>query len=476
MEAAVRPVHRLLAPALLLLIPLSSRAQTLNGRFLDAAIDSVVAAHMEDGRVAGLSVAVARGGDVLHHESYGYADVELHVQTPLDAVFEIGSVTKQFTSVMVLQLVEEGKLDLDEDIRTYLPDFDTGGRFVPLRRLLDHSSGMKGYTEMPVFGGLMVQALPRDSLLTLIENAPWDFEPGEAVIYNNSAYFLVGLILEAVTEKRYEDLVEERIFEPLGMERSLYCSNTTVVEDRAHGYDAAPDGLRRARYLDHRWPYSAGSLCSTARDLIRWNRALHGGEVLSAEMYELLVTPEALNDGTMIRYAKGVGHDHGVHGEVIAHGGGINGFLSDGRYYPDEALTVVVLQNTVGPSGPNAVSAGIVDLLLPKESEPQAVPFSGRLDALTGSYRGPSRGRPLQAVFAVEAGTLRASLNGSEESQALKHIGGGIFVASDDPWGPRVWFVDSEGRVVGTPGSAAPVEARFDTGGGHNLLARQPEG
>ena len=168
----MRPVHRLLAPALLLFFPLSSGAQTLNGRFLDAAIDSVVAAHMEDGRVAGLSVAVARGGDVLHHESYGYADVELHVQTPLDAVFEIGSVTKQFTSVMVLQLVEEGKLDLDEDIRTYLPDFDTGGRVVPLRRLLDHSSGMKGYTEMPVFGGLMVQALPRDSLLTLIENAP----------------------------------------------------------------------------------------------------------------------------------------------------------------------------------------------------------------------------------------------------------------------------------------------------------------
>lgn len=265
---------------------------------LEALVDSIAEHHLEAGSLAGITVGVSRGEETVFLKAYGHADLEWDVAMPVDAVHEIGSVTKQFTSVALLKLWEEGELDLDADITTWLPDYDTQGRAISLRRLFDHTSGIKGYTEMADFGAVATRSLPRDSLVALFEAVPLEFEPGTAMIYNNSAYFLLGLILEEVTGRPYAEVVEEEIFAALGMDRSSYCDNTAVVENRAHGYQGGADGLRRADYIDHTWPYAAGSLCSTVGDLLRWNRALHGGEVLGAEAYELLVTPRPLADGT----------------------------------------------------------------------------------------------------------------------------------------------------------------------------------
>ena len=230
---------------------------------LVAALDSAARAHAEQEMVAGVSVAVVQGADTLLMAGYGSADLEWGVPTPPDggASYEIGSVTKQFTAAAILLLAERGDLDLDADASTYVPEFDFKGRSVPLRRLLDHTSGIKGYTEMPVFGELAMMDLPRDTLVTLVESEPFEFEPGTAAIYNNSAYFLLGLVIEAVSGQSYEDFVAENLFGPLGMEDSYYCSESAIRQDRAHGYDGTPDGLIRKRYLDHTWPYAAGSSC-----------------------------------------------------------------------------------------------------------------------------------------------------------------------------------------------------------------------
>ena len=252
---------------------------------------------------------MVRGADTLLLRGYGYADLEWEVPTPPDAAasYEIGSVTKQFTAAAVLKLVDEGRIDLDADVTEYLPDFDTQDHPVPVRRLLDHTSGIQGYTEMPVFGDLMRDPLPRDSLVSLVEAEPFLFEPGTGQIYNNSAFFLLGLIIEEISGDSYEAFVQTRLFEPLGMDRSYYCSVSDIRARRAHGYDAGPDGLQRKAYLDHTWPYAAGSLCSTAGDLVRWNQALHGGRVLSAASYEAMTTPLPLLDGTELEYAMGLG-------------------------------------------------------------------------------------------------------------------------------------------------------------------------
>lgn len=424
-------------------------------------LDSAAHAHVQGEIIAGVSVAVVQRGETLLQRGYGYVDLEWGVETPRDggASYEIGSVTKQFTAAGAMLLVEEGKLNLEADFTDYV-DFDSQGHTVPVRRLLDHTSGIKGYTEMTAFDELSSLKLPRDSLMRIVERAPFEFEPGAAQIYNNSAYFLLGLIIEAVSGQPYEDFVAERLFEPAGMNDSYYCSEALVRERRAHGYDAVrPDMLIRARYLDHTWPYAAGSLCSTVGDLVRWNLALHGGTLLREGSYRAMTTPTPLEDGTPIRYAMGL-QVHDTSGRlVIQHGGGINGFLSDGRYYPDEELLVVVLQNSTGPVGPGSLAADMVELVLGPAPKPASATFEGNVGELTGSYRGPARGETMTVSVTLENGALALRTGEPEETGLLDYRGGLRWALGD----VQVSFVRSGGRIA---------ELRFDTGGGHYVLRR----
>ena len=275
------------------------------GRLI-AAIDSLAAEALKGGQVAGLSIAVVRERDTLLLKGYGKADLELDVPTPDRGIYEIGSVTKQFTAVAILQLQEQGKLSLDDELTKYLPSYPMQGHRVTLRRLLDHTSGIAGYTELPDFDAVSVRALPRDSLVALFSAKPFAFAPGEAEVYNNSAYFLLGLIIEKVSGIPYEKYVQQYLFARAGMADSRYCSNRDVVARRVHGYDFDNGRLTLAKYLDFTWPYAAGSLCSTAGDLVAWTRALHGGRLLGPAAYRELITPGTLTDGTRLRYAKGV--------------------------------------------------------------------------------------------------------------------------------------------------------------------------
>lgn len=426
---------------------------------LSARLDSAARAYADDPTVPGVSVAVVRRGEVLLQRGYGLVDLEWRVPTPPDGrvSYEIGSITKQFTAAAILLLAEEGKVDLDADFTEYVT-YDTKGRRVPLRRLLDHTSGIQGYTEMPVFGSLATQPLPQDSLIRLFEAEPFQFEPGTALIYNNSAYFLLGKVIEAVSGQTYVDFVQERLFDPVGMTDSYYCSESGVRPRRAHGYDAlGPDSLIRARYLDHRWPYAAGSLCSTVADLVRWNQALHGGRVLSAASYREMTTPDPLEDGTAVRYAMGLGVDAPGGRRQIAHGGGINGFVSDGRYYPDHELIVVVLQNSTG-APPARLGTALVDLVLGPLPESVAVPSPVAARELAGTYRGASRGGEMTIVVGERAGEPTFRL-GNDELEGARHTGALTWRQGDT----RLSFVRDGNRTT---------ELRFDTGGGHFVLRR----
>jgi CubicO group peptidase (beta-lactamase class C family) len=403
------------------------------GAALIAAIDSVATEGIEAGRAAGMSIAVIQNGEPVLVKAYGSADLELNVPTPADAVYEIGSVTKQFTAVALLMLVEEGTVSLDDDFSKWFPDYPLDGRRIPVRRLLDHTSGIKGYTEMQVFGSLTTQALPQDSLIALIAAEPFDFEPGEALIYNNSAYFLLGKLIEKASGKTYEEFVEERLFAAVGMTNSRYCHKEEFTPLRAKGYQPGSDGsLRPANYLDHRWPYAAGSLCSTVSDLATWNEALHGdgagGELLTAESYRSLITPGSLNDGTPVRYAKGLmitrrdGHPR------IAHGGGIFGYVSELRYLPEAGLSIVVLINTAGPVSPSAIATAVEDLVLGPVSPVIPRAYSGDLSRLEGAFRGASRGsRMTVTVSAGEDGLTVRRGTAQGERQPLRWLGGTTF-------------------------------------------------
>ena len=181
-----------------------------------SAIDAIMEAPIKAGKVAGGSVAVVKGNDTVLVKGYGFADLELDVPTPPRATYEIGSVTKQFTAASILLLAEQGKLSLDDDLTKFLPDYPAQGNRVTIRRLLNHTSGIKGYTELSEFGELQAQKKPRQELVKLFGGKPFEFKPGEEEIYNNSAFFLLGLIIEKVSGKTYAEFVQEQLFDKPG--------------------------------------------------------------------------------------------------------------------------------------------------------------------------------------------------------------------------------------------------------------------
>jgi CubicO group peptidase (beta-lactamase class C family) len=442
MRAVTAPI---LACAILAAAAADGEAQTRDYRRIAGAVDSIVADALRDGRAAGMSVAVVMGHDTIVLKGYGHAELEHRVPTPDRALYEIGSVTKQFTAAAVIQLHEAGALDLDDDLTKHLPDYPAQGRTVTLRRLLDHTSGIRGYTELPEFGPLSVRRLARDSLVALFSAHPFDFEPGDALIYNNSGYFLLGLIIERVSGMSYEEYVREHLFRRAGMEDSGYCDERAIVSGRAHGYDMTPDGLRRAAYLDHTWPYAAGSLCSTAGDLVAWNRALHGGRILSPAGYRELTTPRPLNDGVPVRYAGGLLVDS-VNGQrVIEHGGGINGFLTDVKYFPDQHLTIAVLVNTAGPVAPKRITRDIAGLIL-GGTPPESVPLATPPDVYAGEYRGIGGGGPVVVIVAPDsAGTGITAAFGSGTPTPLRPAGGELFMRGERD---RFTFIRTAGDVT----------------------------
>lgn len=396
-------------------------------------MDSIAREHVGT-RIAGLSVGVIRGDEMLLNKSYGHANLQWQVPMPLDAVHEIGSITKQFTTVAILQLSGQERLNLDADIHEYLPDFDTQGRQISIRRLMDHTSGIKGFTEMAEFREISQRKLPREVLLRLIEKQAYEFEPGAAMIYNNSAYFLLGLIIETVSGQPFEQYVQKHLFDVVGMPDSSYCSNEELVLNKAEGYQYTPGGLTLARYHDHTWPYAAGSLCSTVSDLLAWNQALHKGELLSPELYATLITPVPLDDGTPVRYAMGLVHYEHPTGRIIEHGGGIDGFLSHSRYYPDEDLTVVVLQNTGGPPGPAAITNQIGEELFGTRELYRAQSLPEDTSAFAGTFRGPARGAIYTVTTAVVDGQLTAVVQAGDTarpSESLTFIGDNVFALND---------------------------------------------
>lgn len=409
MQTRFRPTA--LALALTTLVATDAAAQT--GRTLAERLDSIAASGVLANRAVGTVAAVVKGNDTLLMKGYGRANVEWDVPMPADAMFEIGSVTKQFTAAAILQLRDEGKLSLDDEITKWFPDFDTRGNTVTVRHLLDHTSGMVGLTEMPEFDLLVWnQAFPRDSAYALIKRYPFQFPTGTAQMYNNSAFWLAGLIVEKASGMTYEDYVEQRIFAPLGMTRSMYCDSGEHVPGRANGYSVRNGVIRRAPTNVHRWPFAAGSLCSTAGDLVKWVRALHGGQVLSPRSYQEMTTPSTLADGTPLRYGLGIGVGKDSRGlTYIGHGGSVSGFTAEAGWYPDAQMAVVVLVNSNGSVDPGDVGGELAAELLPWE-RPTAAPFTGDAASLVGTYRGPGRGRDMVVQVTQAPQGIAVSVNG----------------------------------------------------------------
>ena len=364
-----------------------------------ARLDALMARYHDAGRLSG-AVLVARGDSVLYERGFGEADREWGVANAPDTRFRIGSVTKQFTAALVLQLVEDGRLALDGHVSDYLPDYPAEtGRRLTIHHLLSHTGGVPNYTALPGFmDGPARDPFATDSFLTVFSGLPLEFEPGAQFAYSNSGYFLLGAIIERTTGKTYEAALRERILVPLGLADTGYDRTGRILGRRAAGYRKADLGYEHAAYLDDSVPHAAGMLYSTVRDLHRWTRALHAGRPFRRpETLARMTTP--VLDG----YGYGIGMDEVALGErsvrAIEHGGNVNGFAAMLTYLPDDGTTVVVLDNAEGEAGAVARAATQALYGAPVD-EPRrsfAVAVAAAIEA-EGAEAGVARYRTLKAA------------------------------------------------------------------------------
>ena len=272
-------LRSVLATLTLLTSPFAAFAQDSAGRS-DArrervirVVDSIARDAIGRQVLAGMVVIAIRGPDTLLAGAYGSAEPENDVRMTLAHVFQLASVTKQFTAAAVLTLVQDGRVGLDEPIRRYLSDAPIQGRAVTVRQLLSHTAGIPDYAESPRIASLKRLDLPPDSLVALIATTPFYFEPGEQMRYSNTNYALLGQLIERVSGQPYAAYVEQRVLRPSGAAHAHFCDLEALVKRPARGYTATPDGLRPATYLSPHLPYAAGGFCGTAGDLAAWNAA-----------------------------------------------------------------------------------------------------------------------------------------------------------------------------------------------------------
>ncbi len=314
--------------------------------------DVLIQAEMERRQIPGLSLAVCRAGKLLKAQGYGLANLELAVPARKETVFEIGSVTKQFTATLVLKLMEEGKLGLDEKISRYLGELPAAWSNITVRHLLTHTSGLRNYTGLP--GMEASKHLTRADFIKALAPHPLDFPPGESWSYCNTGYNLLGFILEKVSGKSYWQLLEERIFKPLGMAATQSRDLKTIIPRRAAGYEKE-NGKRINRDSDLTDVFSAGAIASTVLDLAKWDAALDTDKLLQRSSREQMWAPVRLNGGQTHPYGFGWGLEEFEGRRNIGHGGSTSGFSASLQRFPDDRLTVIVLCN----SGENGVASAL---------------------------------------------------------------------------------------------------------------------
>ena len=374
-------------------------------------IDSLIKVYNDYGQFSG-SALVAVEGKVIFKKGFGLANREWNIPNKSDTRFRLGSITKQFTSMLILQLVEQEKIDLQGKLSDYLSYYrkDTGSQ-VTIHHLLTHSSGIPSYTNRPnFFEEVSRDPYPVVEFVKEYCSGDLEFEPDSKYRYNNSGYFLLGAIIEEVTGKSYEEVLKERIFLPLGMDDSGYDRHGPIIPNRASGYSNAFDGYTNAPYLDMSLPYAAGSLYSTAEDLYIWDQALYTEKLLPAKLKQLMFTPYIANYG----YGWGIrkktlpGREEKL--TSISHGGGINGFNTLIERLVDDRHLIVLLNNTPG-ANLGQMSDAIIRILydkpytLPKRSIAQVVFETMMEKGVTSAiehYKALKRDFPNEYIFSAQ--------------------------------------------------------------------------
>ena len=329
---------------------------------------------------------VSHQGDILLERGYGYRNLQTKSPADSNTIFQIGSLTKQFTAAIILQLQEQHRLSVYDSLSAFLPDFPGGGA-ITIENLLTHTSGLYNYTRDINFMRTRASSpIGLQDLIALFKNHPPDFKPGSAYSYCNSGYILLGYIIERVTGKSYFQVVRERIFQPLGMNHSGFDFGSLHSSDRATGYTRiSPQNTAPASVVDSTVSYSAGAMYTTAGDLYRWDRALYTGKILQSASLQAAFRP------FKSKYGYGWLIDSAFGKKVEMHEGSTYGFVSFIARIPEEQTCIILLDNLGSPGLPKI--AENINAILHNEpydfprQRPEIILDSSLLKQYTGVYR-----------------------------------------------------------------------------------------
>lgn len=369
-----------------LLLPAIARAD---------AVDDKVSDFMRLTLTQGAEIAVLRDGQVVRAEGYGLADVEHNVKVKKDTVFKIGSVSKQFISTAIMLLQQDGKLKVDDKLSSYLPDIPDAWKRITLRHLLTHTSGL--VRESPGFRWYEDRPLAdviRDAYSTPLQSAP-----GDKYEYSNLGYFILAEVVSRVSGQPWDKFLDQRVFRPLGMTSTRTTSASSLIPDRALGYQWENGRLTNSpQYVAVR---PSGAFLSTVLDLAKWEVALEGSQILTAESQKQMWTPSVLNDGKPSTYGFGWSIVHAKGHLAIFHDGSLPGFRAQFSRFPDDKLAVIVLLNE------NSANAQIL------------------ADEIAATYIpdfAPAPFKPAASFDEAGKGTVEALLRGLESGSAVTDL------------------------------------------------------
>lgn len=420
----------LLLSLLLFCLSVSANGESCDKQTFTRELNSFISSNSSD-VAPGYSALLARDGRILCQEAVGLASAELSVPLTPEHIFEIGSLTKQFTSVAVLLLVQDNKLRLEDDIKTFLPAINSTKGKVTLGHLLAHTSGLVDPINQPEFLATRIQeSISLTELVDLFQNGNWQHLPGERVVYSNVGYSLLAHIVELVSGKSWFEFLSDRVFKPLNM-RSTYQAGFALVPGKVSGYTWHQQSLRQHGLINLAWAYGAGDLLSTTLDLFAFNEALMGGKLLESELLRVLFAPIKLNSGDRLNGSFNTSLSTVAGQKAMRISGSTMGYSSHSIYLPESRYYVVVLHNSDGINGgdwiaPATVAAKLIarqlDLPIP---DYQKVNISAETaHDLVGQYRLDAE---TVRELRFEGGRFYYSRNGGPDLEVLPMANGGFY-------------------------------------------------
>jgi CubicO group peptidase (beta-lactamase class C family) len=341
-----------------------SYSQSLSPKQLAEEFDKLLSEQFKPGETGGVAL-VAQKGQVIYKKGFGMASLELNVPMQSDMVFRIGSITKQFTAICILQLMEKGQLTLQDEITKFIPDYPTHNNKITIQHLLTHTSGIVNLTSLPKFSDIKAKDVQLTEIIDFFKNEPLQFVPGTHWSYSNSGYILLGYIIEKVSGLTYAKYLEENIFKPCKMNNSYRGNNNQLIRNRANGYHQGSSGIENAGYINMFIPHAAGSILSSVDDLFKWHQSLYSYTLVKKETLEKAFEKAKLNDGKSTEYGFGWLLRNIQGSPTIEHGGGIEGYLTEAIYLPREDVFVVLFSNSTSKS-PQFIAAKMCALAIGK--------------------------------------------------------------------------------------------------------------